>query len=90
MEKFSLIYSSLVLPGQYWLEAVLEKLGIVWVQVELLWVMSTLQVPVARQVVLCRVHHKVAELAVEEGEQQGNQIGSHLMDSMMAEEVHYL
>lgn len=67
------------------------KLGTVWAQVVLLWVkLLTRQVPMALQVVLCLVLHKVVELAAEEGEQQDNQTGSHWMDSMMVEEVCYL
>lgn len=44
----------------------------------------------ALQVVLCLVHHKVAELVVEEGEQQDNQTDTHWKGNKMAVKGHYL
>lgn len=65
--------------------------GIVLAQVELQWVMlARLQVPKKQLVALYLVLRKEAELAAEEGEQQGNQTDSHWMDNMVAEEGHYL
>lgn len=44
----------------------------------------------AQQVVLCLVHHTVAELVAEEGERQDNQTDIHWKGNMMAEKVRYL
>ena len=52
--------------------------------------LARLQVPVKQLVALCLVLHREAELAAEEGEQQGNQTDSHWMDNMVVEEGYYL
>lgn len=52
--------------------------------------LARLQVPMKQLVALCLVLHREAELAAEEGEQQGNQTDSHWMDNMVAEEGYYL
>ena len=81
----------MAVPGQCWLEAVLEILDTVLAQAELLSVvLLRLQVPTALQVVLCLVHHMVAELVVEEGEQQDNQTDTHWKGNTKAGKVRYL
>lgn len=52
--------------------------------------LARLPVPVTQLVAPCLVLRREAELAAEEGEQQGNQTDSHWMDNMVAEEGHYL
>lgn len=52
--------------------------------------LARLQVPMKQLVALCLERHREAELAAEEGEQQGNQTDSHWMDNMVVEEGHYL
>lgn len=52
--------------------------------------LARLQVPMKQLVALCLALHREAEVAAEEGEQQGNQTDSHWMDNMVAEEGHYL
>lgn len=52
--------------------------------------LARLRVPVKQPVALCLALRREAELAAEEGEQQGNQTDSHWMDNMVAEEGHYL
>lgn len=64
---------------------------IVLAQVGLQWVMlARLQVPMRQLAALYLVLHREAELAAEEGEQQGNQTDSHWMDNMVVEEGYYL
>lgn len=65
--------------------------GIVLAQGGLRWAtLARLQVPVTPPGALCLALRREAELAAEEGEQQGNQTDSHWMDNMVAEEGHYL
>jgi hypothetical protein len=52
--------------------------------------LARLQVPMKQLVALCLVLRREAELAAEEGEQQGNQTDSHWMDNMVVEEGYYL
>lgn len=52
--------------------------------------LARLQVPMKQLVALYLVLHREAELAAEEGEQQGNQTDSHWMDNMVVEEGYYL